>query len=223
MSIAKFIDNTLLKVDASQRAIEDLCSEAVTYETFAVCVNPGWVKTAYQVVKGSGVKVCSVVGFPLGATFDSVILSESELALAHGAEEIDMVMNVGAIKSGEYNRALQTMKMVSELVHGTLSHGIVKVIVESVALTLEEKKLVAALVVDSGADFLKTSTGFIPNPHLVDDVAYFLETLPAGFKIKAAGGIRDYDTAKRFVDMGVSRIGTSSAKIIVEGENQTGH
>lgn len=218
MSIAKWIDHTLLKVDATQEAIENLCREAVHYGTYAVCVNPRWVSVAREARRGSDVKVCTVVGFPLGATFESIILTETELAMAYGAEEIDMVMNVGALKSGDHRRVLSGLRRVTELAHASDGDVMVKVIVESAVLTREEKLLAASLVVESGADFLKTSTGFVVTPDLLGDVELFRNALPDGFPIKAAGGIRDYHTAKRLLDMGVVRIGTSSTQALVEGE-----
>jgi deoxyribose-phosphate aldolase len=221
LSIAGYIDHTLLKVDANQADIERLCQEAVQYQTYSVCINPGWIATARSALTGSAVKICTVVGFPLGATFESAVLKETELAISSGAQEIDMVMNVGAVKSGDYRHALHGMRMVSDMVHG--ANGVtVKVIVESAVLTDEEKRTVAALVVESGADYLKTSTGFVPNPNLLRDVQLFIQTLPKGFPVKASGGIRDYLTAKTLLDMGVSRIGTSStAKIIAEAMQQS--
>jgi deoxyribose-phosphate aldolase len=176
------------------------------------------VATVHEYLKGTGIKTCSVVGFPLGSTYPSVKLQEAEIALAHGAEEIDMVMNVGLFKSGDYQRVFSEVRDLSTLVHGIDSSYLVKVIVESAVLSVDEKKRVGALVADSGADFLKTSTGFVGNDHLVEDVKFFLNVLPKGFKVKAAGGIREYKVAKQLIDLGVSRIGASSTRKIVEEE-----
>ncbi len=218
MSISKYIDHTLLKVDATREDIQRICQEAKCFETYSVCVNPVWVPTAHQMLEATGVKVCSVVGFPLGASFDSTILSETELAIANGADEIDMVMNVGEFKSGNYQRVTSGIQSVAKLAHGINTDIIVKVIVESAVLTEQEKKTVASIVAGTGADFLKTSTGFVPNDHLLDDVKLFLQVLPSGFKVKAAGGIRSYKLAKELIDLGVSRIGASSTKRIIEEE-----
>ncbi|EPZ43135.1 deoxyribose-phosphate aldolase [Alicyclobacillus acidoterrestris] len=220
MSIAKYIDHTLLKVDAGQPAIERLCREAIELGTFSVCVNPYWVPFANQALENSSVKVCTVVGFPLGATFDSTVLVETEQAISRGAREIDMVMNIGAFKSGDYDKVLSRMKLVTDMAHN-LGDITVKVIVESATLTDDEKRMAASLVVKSGADYLKTSTGFVSNPDLLGDVRLFVDALPQGFPIKAAGGIRDYQVAKALLDLGVARIGASSTAKIVEEEAAT--
>ncbi len=217
LSIAKWIDHTLLKVDASQADIERICEEAIQFGTYSVCVNPHWVSVANRALAGSSIKVCTVVGFPLGATYDSAVLVETELAMSHGAREIDMVMNVGAFKSGDYDKVLHGIKMVTDMAHNW-GDVTVKVIVESAVLTDEEKRTVASLVAQSGADYLKTSTGFLPNPDLLHDVKLFIEALPQGFPIKASGGIRDYQMAKALLDLGVARIGASSTAKIVEEE-----
>jgi len=216
LPIAQWIDHTLLKVDASQSQIENLCNESIQYQTYSVCVNPQWIPVAYKMLQGTPIKKCTVIGFPLGSTFLSTLLIETEMAIMSGADEIDMVINVGALKSGDSKRVLNEMKIVTELAH--TRNVLVKIIVESVVLTLDEKIHAAHLVVESGADFLKTSTGFVSNPNLVDDVKLFLRILPEGFKIKASGGIHDYSTAIRLLNMGVQRIGTSSTVKIIEEE-----
>lgn len=218
MSIAQYIDHTLLKVNAAKSDIEKICQEAIEYKVYSVCVNPFWVKTAYQNLKKTGIKTCSVVGFPLGSTNTSVTLAETELAIAHGAREIDMVMNVGAFKSGDYSRVFEGIVAVTKLAHMINPDVLVKVIVESAVLTDEEKKTVASLVVNAGADFLKTSTGFVKNDHLLEDVKLFLDVLPKGFKVKAAGGIHTYEMAKQLIDLGVARIGASSTKQLLAEE-----
>lgn len=222
MSIAKWIDHTLLKVDSRYEDITHLCQEAIDLGAYAVCVNPYWVATVHEYLDGTGINTCSVVGFPLGATYPAVKLQEAELTLAHGAEEIDMVMNVGLFKSGDYQRVLAEVRDLSTLVHGIDSSYLVKVIVESAVLSVDEKKRVGALVADSGADFLKTATGFVGNDRLVEDVKFFLDVLPQGFKVKAAGGIREYKVARQLIDLGVSRIGASATRKIVEEERAAG-
>ena len=219
MSVAQKIDHTLLKVDATRTEIEQLCEEAIQFKTFSVCINPVWVSLAHSLLRNTQVKVCSVVGFPLGATLDSVILAETEMVLTQGASEIDMVMNVSKFKSGDYNRVATGIQLVSNFAHAFRPETIVKVIVESAVLTEEEKRTAASMVVDSGADFLKTSTGYIPNPALIDDVALFKKVLPDEFRIKAAGGIRSYEMVKVLLDMGVNRIGASSTRKIIEEES----
>jgi deoxyribose-phosphate aldolase len=221
MSIAKWIDHTLLKVDAGEEDIRRLCQEAVDLGTYSVCINPHWVTTASKHLQGTDIKVCTVVGFPLGSTYPSVKLHEAETALAHGAQEIDMVMNVGLFKSGDYRRVCTEIQSLCALVHGMDSGYVVKVIVESVVLSDDEKENVSKMVADSGADFLKTSTGFVANDHLLDDVRLFIAALPKGFKVKAAGGIRAYKTAQQLLDLGVSRIGASSTGKIVQEEEES--
>lgn len=219
MSIASIIDHTLLKVNASEQDIKNLCQEAVEFGTYSVCVNPSWVKTAYESLKNSSVKVCTVVGFPLGASYDSTILGETELAIANGAKEIDMVMNVGAFKSGKYKEVEKSIQNVANFAHSLGEDIIVKVIVESAVLTDEEKDRIARIILnETSADFLKTSTGFVPNDHLVQDVFLFANILKGQKKIKAAGGIRTYDMAKQLVEAGATRIGASSTKKIVAEE-----
>ena len=217
MSIAQYIDHTLLKVDATQTEIEQLCEEALALRTYSVCINPMWVSVAQSALAGSPIKVCTVVGFPLGATYTTAILAETDMAIRHGATEIDMVMNVGALKSGYDEQALDGMRLVSKMAHEA-GDIIVKVIVESAVLIDSEKRTAARPVVESGADFLKTSTGYVANPGLTGDVGLFVSVLPALFPIKAAGGIRNYETAKTLLDMGVARIGASSTVKIVEEE-----
>lgn len=220
MSIANLIDHTLLKVDATQADILKLCQEAKEFHTYSVCVNPAWVATAKDELQNSPIAVCSVIGFPLGATFDAVVRVEAEFAILQGADELDMVMNVGAFKSKKYRETLQGIRHIVDLAHGNNRQIPVKVIVESVVLSEAEKREAAALVVESGADFLKTSTGTIPNPNLLADVKLFMDVLPANFPVKAAGGIRTYDTAKALIDMGVQRIGASSTRNILAEEQK---
>lgn len=219
MSIASIIDHTLLKVNASEQDIKNLCQEAAEFGTYSVCVNPSWVKTAYESLKNSSVKVCTVVGFPLGASYDSTILGETELAIANGAKEIDMVMNVGAFKSGKYKEVEKSIQNIANFAHSLGDDIIVKVIVESAVLTDEEKDRIARIILnETSADFLKTSTGFVPNDHLVQDVFLFANILKGQKKIKAAGGIRTYEMAKQLVEAGATRIGASSTKKIVAEE-----
>ncbi|GEO27541.1 deoxyribose-phosphate aldolase [Alicyclobacillus acidoterrestris] len=221
--ISKLIDHTLLKVDTSQADIIQLCEEALQYGTYSVCVNPMWVSLAKMRLLDSQVKVCTVIGFPLSATYESVALVEAELALMSGASELDVVLNVGALKSGDYYRVSTQLKTIVNAIRNVqMQDTVIKVIVESAVLNEREKKLAAEIVVASGADYLKTSTGFIPNPHLEDDVRFFKSVLPPDFKIKASGGIRDYQTARKLVDLGVERIGTSSTKQIIEQERVLG-
>lgn len=219
MSIASIIDHTLLKVDATEQDIKRLCEEAVNFGTYSVCVNPAWVKTAYDSLKDSSVKVCTVVGFPLGASFTSTALGETELAIVNGAREIDMVMNVGAFKSGKYKEVEKSIQNLSNFAHSFSQDIIVKVIVESAVLTDEEKEIIAKIILnETSADFLKTSTGFVPNDHLVHDVLLFANILKGEVDIKAAGGIRSYEMARQLAEAGATRLGASATKKIVEEE-----
>lgn len=224
LSIGAIIDHTLLKVDATEQDIQRLCKEAVEFGTFSVCVNPYWVKTAYESLKNTSVKVCTVVGFPLGSSYDSVVLGETELAIVNGAKEIDMVMNVGAFKSGKYKEVEHSIQNITNFAHSFDPSIIVKVIVESAVLTDQEKDRIARIILnETNADFLKTSTGFVANDHLVDDVTLFANILKDEVKIKAAGGIRSYELAKQLVEAGANRIGASSTKKIIVEEQESIH
>ncbi len=214
---ARFIDHTMLKADAMPGEIEKLCEEAKKYGFASVCVNPGNVARAARLLQGASVKVCTVIGFPLGATTSEVKAFETNDAIHNGAEEIDMVINVGALKSGDDDFVLHDIQQVVKAANGCL----VKVILETALLSKEEKVKGCLLAKQAGAAFVKTSTGFGPGGATMEDVGLMRETVGPKLGVKASGGIRDFETAKRMIDAGAIRIGTSSGVVIVSGGSPT--
>ncbi|MDD5906993.1 MAG: deoxyribose-phosphate aldolase [Clostridiaceae bacterium] len=217
MSIASMIDHTLLKQDATGEQIDRLCAEAAEYHFASVCVNPYYVVRCVKNLKGTGVKVCTVVGFPLGATTMETKVFETLQAVASGAEEIDMVINVCALKSGHIRGVEQEIQAMAAAVEGK---AILKVIIETCLLTDEEKVLACQIAKRCGADFVKTSTGFSTGGATVEDVALMRRTVGPEMGVKASGGIRDYAKAKAMIDAGASRIGASAGIAIVEAERE---
>ena len=217
MSIAAYIDHTLLKQDAAAPQIDRLCAEAAQYHFASVCVNPWYVPRCVKHLQGTGVKVCTVVGFPLGATTTESKVFETLQAVKSGAEEIDMVMNVCAMKSGNTRAIEQEIQALAAAVEG---HAILKVILETCLLTEEEKILACQIAKRAGADFVKTSTGFSTGGATVADVALMRRTIGPEMGVKAAGGIRDYATAKAMLDAGATRIGASAGIAIVQQEQE---
>ncbi len=215
--LARFIDHTLLKPEATRAQVEALCMEAIRYGFFSVCVNPSYVPLAASILKGTEIKVCSVVGFPLGATMPEVKVFEAEKVISHGAQEIDMVMNVGAMKSGDYDLVREDIARVVELAHG--AGALVKVILETALLSQDEKVMACKLAMEAGADFVKTSTGFGPGGATVEDVRLMRETVGEKIGVKAAGGISSLEQAIAMIKAGANRIGASrSVRIIQEAE-----
>ncbi|NLM46065.1 MAG: deoxyribose-phosphate aldolase [Firmicutes bacterium] len=208
--IASFLDATLLKPTAARDDIKKLCTEALQYRYAAVCINPFYVEYAAQLIAGSGIGVATVVGFPLGANTLQVKLLEARDAVARGATEIDMVLNIGALKDRQIDYVKNEIRSVKQ----EIAEKILKVIIETGLLTIEEKRLATLAVKEAGADMIKTSTGFAGGA-TVADVLLIKEAAP-DLKIKASGGIRDLDMAQQFIGLGVARIGTSSARAIVE-------
>ena len=217
MSIASMIDHTLLKQDATGEQIDRLCAESAEYHFASVCVNPYYVVRCVKNLKGTGVKVCTVVGFPLGATTMETKVFETLQAVASGAEEIDMVINVCALKSGHIRGVEQEIQAMAAAVEGK---AILKVIIETCLLTDEEKVLACQIAKRCGADFVKTSTGFSTGGATVEDVALMRRTVGPEMGVKASGGIRDYAKAKAMIDAGASRIGASAGIAIVEAERE---
>ena len=213
-SIAHTIDHTLLKADASQEQIAQLCYEARKYGFAAVCVNPANVKLAAQLLKGSPVAICAVVGFPLGATSPEVKSYEAQQAIEDGATEIDMVINVGALKSRDYTLVERDIATVTRTCHN--SRAVCKVIIEAALLTDEEKIKACQLAKSAGADYVKTSTGFGPGGATVEDVALMRRVVGPKMGIKAAGGIRTLEAVKQMVKAGATRIGASAGVKIVQ-------
>ena len=218
--LAKMIDHTILKANATQSDIEKLCEEAKEYNFASVCVNPYWVPLASDLLKNSTVKVCTVIGFPLGATSSESKASETEIAILQGADEVDMVINVGAMKN---NQTDIVKKDILSVVNSARKTGkaqnkniTVKVILETCYLTKDEIKNACLCAKNAGADFVKTSTGFGTGGATVEDVKLMKETLGSSMEVKASGGIRDYETAIKMIEAGATRLGTSSGIAIVE-------
>jgi len=215
LKIAPMIDHTMLKANATQEEIGKLCEEARKYSFASVCINPANVALASRLLSGSVAKVCTVIGFPLGATTPTVKAIEARDAIANGADEIDMVINVGAIKSGNYALALDDIKAVREATRGK----ILKVILETAYLNKAEKIKACQLSKEAGADFVKTSTGFGPSGATVEDIRLMRETVGPSMGVKASGGIRTQDDAKKMVDAGATRVGASASVAIVLGSD----
>ncbi len=213
MNIASYIDHTLLKPDSQKSQIIKICEEAKEYDFASVCVNPYYASLAKEYLKDSNVKVCVVIGFPLGATFTEIKAAETRMAIENGAEEVDMVINIGALKDKNYESVL---KDIEEVVKAAEGKAKVKVIIETCLLSNEEKKKACELAVEAGADFVKTSTGFSTGGATKEDVALMKETVGEKAKVKASGAIRDYNTAIEMIEAGAERIGASSGIAIVE-------
>jgi deoxyribose-phosphate aldolase len=212
--IARLIDHTLLKPEATRADIRELCEEALQYKFASVCVNPWNVALAAQLLQGSTVKVCTVVGFPLGATLPEVKVFETRKVLELGAQEIDMVINIGALKSGQLDVVERDIRGVVEIAHE--GGAICKVILETVLLTKDEKIQASLAAKSARADFVKTSTGFSSGGATPEDVRLIRETIGPGHGIKAAGGIRTLEDLQKMVDAGATRIGASAGVKIVD-------
>lgn len=212
-NFAQMIDHTLLKADAKREQIVKLCEEAKKYEFASVCVNPTWIKDCAEMLAGSPVKVCTVIGFPLGANTSTVKAFETKNAIENGAGEIDMVINIGALKDGNYDLVREDIKAVVDAANGTL----VKVIIETCLLTDEEKVKACELSVEAGADFVKTSTGFSTGGATAEDIALMRKTVGPDLGVKASGGVRSLEDMKLMVENGATRIGASSGVAIMEG------
>jgi len=213
-SVAALIDHTVLKADATRADVMRVCEEARRYSFASVCVNGSWVRLAAEQLKGTPVKVCTVIGFPLGAMATAAKRAESEVALRDGATELDMVINVGALKGGESDVVRDDIKAVVESAHA--SGAIVKVIVETALLTDDEKTTACRLAVEAGADFVKTSTGFAASGATAADISLMRSVVGPHIGVKASGGIRTLDQLRSMVDAGASRVGASASVSIVE-------
>lgn len=215
LDLAKTIDHTLLKPDATQDQIAQLCFEARKYGFASVCVNPTWVELCAKLLEGSPVRVCSVIGFPLGATAPEVKAFETQNAIEHGASEIDMVINIGALKARDLELVAKDIRGVVTTAHA--GAAIVKVIIEAVLLTDEEKTIACLLSKEAGADFVKTSTGFASGGATVHDVALMRKAVGPEMGVKAAGGVRTYEDAESMLKAGATRIGASAGVKILQG------
>lgn len=215
-AISSYIDNTALKPDCTPDVIEKLCKESIEYNCASVCVNPAYVPLVASLLKGTDVKVCTVIGFPLGMNASAVKAFEAAFAEKEGAEELDMVINVGMLKAGCDEYVQKDIEAVVKAANGKL----VKVIIETCLLTDEEKVRACKLAKAAGADYVKTSTGFSTGGATTHDIALMRETVGADMGVKASGGIRDYAAAKAMIEAGASRIGASSGKKIVDGSKE---
>jgi len=213
--LARMIDHTLLKPYALRKDIVRLCDEAKRYGFAAVCVNPTYVPLASELLRGSGVKVDTVIGFPLGANTSKAKAYEAEVAIADGAEELDMVINIGALKSGDFHLVRNDIVAVVKVAQK--GNATLKVIIEACYLTDEEKVKVCQIILDSGCDFVKTSTGFGDYGAKVEDVKLLRKIAGNQMGVKAAGGIRTYEDALKMVNAGASRLGASSGIRILGG------
>lgn len=213
-AIARLIDHTILKPDATRTQVEQVCDEALAYGFASVCVNPYWVPLVAAKLASSPVAVCTVVGFPLGATSTAAKVAETGIALNDGAREIDMVLNVGALRSGDLDIVQRDMAAVAEAAHG--GGAIVKVILETALLDAAQKLSACRLAVAAGADFVKTSTGFAASGATAEDVALLREAVGPTLGVKASGGIRTLADLQRMVAAGATRIGASASVAIVE-------
>ena len=215
MQLNKYIDHTILKAVATPLDIKNLCIEAKAHEFYAVCVNGCHVGLASSMLKDSPVKIAAVVGFPLGAMSTEAKIAEAMDCIENGADEIDMVINIGLLKAEHYKAVEDEINEIKE----AIGEKVLKVIIETCYLNEEEKKAACTAVLKAGAEFVKTSTGFGPSGATIDDVKLMKEVVGDKVKIKASGGIKDRETALAYIDLGVSRIGTSSGiEIVTEKE-----
>ncbi|MHC0552522.1 deoxyribose-phosphate aldolase [Salinicoccus sp. CNSTN-B1] len=214
MELSKYIDHTLLKPEATQDQIFELCKEAKEYDFCSVCINPAWVATSRDLLEDSNVKVCTVIGFPLGASTSEVKAFETMNAIQNGADEVDMVINIGALKSGNEDLVYNDIKSVCDAAGQEV---IVKVIIETALLDSDEIVKACELSKKAGADFVKTSTGFNGEGAKVKDVALMRMTVGEDMGVKASGGVRSFEDAKLMIESGATRIGASSGIAIVNG------
>ncbi|ACA41212.1 deoxyribose-phosphate aldolase [Lysinibacillus sp. fkY74-1] len=213
-NFARMIDHTLLKAEATKEQIEKLCAEAKQFNFASVCVNPTWVKHSSELLQGSDVLVCTVIGFPLGANTPAVKAFEVKDAIANGANEVDMVINIGALKDKNYDLVQADIAAVVQAAKGS---ALVKVIIESCLLTDEEKVKACELAVAAGADYVKTSTGFSTGGATAADIALMRKTVGPELGVKASGGVRSLEDMKSMVEAGATRIGASSGVAIMNG------
>lgn len=212
--LAKYMDHTLLKADATAAQVDAVVAEAIGYGTASVCINPYWVARVHAALQGTDIATCTVIGFPLGAATTAAKVFEARDAIAQGADEIDMVINIGELKAGDDDAVRADIRAVADAVHE--SGGLLKVIVETALLTDEEKVRASRLTVEGGADFVKTSTGFASAGATASDVRLMRKTVGADFGVKAAGGIHDLADAYAMIEAGADRLGVSASVAILE-------
>lgn len=220
MELNRMIDHTILKADATEKDVARIIEEAKKYQFYSVCINPSWVAFASEKLKGFPVAVCTVIGFPLGANTAEAKAFEAADAIRKGADEVDMVINIGALKSRQYDTVLADMKAVVE---ASKDKALVKVIIETALLEKDEIVKACELVKASGADFVKTSTGFSTSGAKIEDVKLMRETIGPDLGLKAAGGIHNEAEAMAMVEAGATRIGTSAGVAIMSGQSGAGY
>jgi deoxyribose-phosphate aldolase len=213
-TIGKMIDHTLLKPDATKDQIHTLCLEAKEYSFASVCVNPTWVHYSAGLLKGTDVKICTVIGFPLGSNTPETKAFEAKNAIENGAEEVDMVINISALKSGDFELVERDIRAVTEAAKGK---ALTKVIIETCLLNDDEKVRACEIAVKAGTDYVKTSTGFSTGGATPEDIALMRKTVGAHIGVKASGGVRSVEDAKSMIEAGATRIGASSGVKIVQG------
>lgn len=216
MELNRYIDHTVLKATTTLKDIDKLCKEALEYNFYSVCVNGAYVKYCSDKLKGTDVKIAAVVGFPLGAMSTEAKVFESKDAILNGASEIDMVINIGMLKSKEYNYVEDEIRRIKQ----AIGENVLKVIIETCYLTEEEKKIACELSLKAKADFVKTSTGFGTSGSTFEDVVLMKEIVKDNAKVKASGGVKDYETAIKYIELGASRLGTSSGLDIINKTNK---
>ncbi|MEG0733619.1 deoxyribose-phosphate aldolase [Anaerorhabdus sp.] len=214
MKLNKTIDHTLLKQNSTESQLLQLCKEAKEYDFATVCVNPCWIEFCKKELAGTDVGVCTVIGFPLGAMTTASKVFEAKNAVEIGADEVDMVLNIGALKDNKMDYIVNEIRVIKEAV----GNHCLKVIIETCLLTDEEKVKACNAVVEAGADFVKTSTGFSTSGATIEDVKLMKETVQNKCKVKAAGGVRSYDDLIKMIEVGADRIGTSSGVSLLQGE-----
>lgn len=212
------VDHTLLKPEATWEDVKRICDEAMLYKTASICINPTYIKQAAVYMQGA-IPVCTVIGFPLGANTTEIKVLEAKDALANGATEIDMVINIGRLKNGELEYVEDEIRQIKQ----AIGDHVLKVIIEACLLTDGEKETMCELVANAGADYIKTSTGFSSGGATFADIALFARTLQGRASIKAAGGIRSVEDMEQFIALGADRLGTSSAIKLYEGQEQNGY
>lgn len=219
MKISKYIDHTVLKAMTTPDDIEKLCNEAKTYDFYSVCVNGCYVSKCKELLENTSVKVAAVVGFPLGAMDTSVKVCEASKAIADGASEIDMVINVGMLKAEEFEYVENEIRAIKK----AIGSNVLKVIIETCYLTEEEKVKACELSLNAKADFVKTSTGFGTGGATYEDVALMKKVVGDNALVKASGGVKSYEVAKKYIELGASRLGTSSGIAIINNEEGEGY
>ena len=214
MKINQYIDHTLLKATATKAEIKEICDEAKKYNFYAVCVNGSYVPYAKEELKDSGVNIAAVIGFPLGAMSTKAKVFEAEQAVRDGATEIDMVIQIGKLIDGDYEYVENDIREIKK----AIGDNVLKVIIETCYLTDDQKKKACELALNAKADYVKTSTGFGTGGATFEDVKLMKDVVKDNAKVKASGGVKDYETAEKYVELGASRLGTSSGVKIIEGE-----